>query len=33
MKSHVDDDETGDASSRAVEEDSYVHEHETAKGT
>ncbi len=33
MKSHVDDDETGDVSSRAVEEDSYVHEHETAKGT
>src|SRR5690606_11568845 len=33
MKSHEDDAETGDLSSRAVEEDSYVHEHEPAKGT
>ena len=33
MQTHQDDDETGDAASQAVEEDSYVHEHETAKGT
>jgi predicted RND superfamily exporter protein len=33
MKSHVDDDETGDISSQAVDENSYVHEHEPAKGT
>ncbi|MCP5198548.1 MAG: MMPL family transporter [Gammaproteobacteria bacterium] len=33
MKSHLDDDETGDASSMAVDADSYVHEHETVKGT
>lgn len=33
MKSHVDNIATGDASSQAVDADSYVHEHETAKGT
>jgi hypothetical protein len=33
MKSHVDNDETGDVSSQAVEADSFVHEHEAAKGT
>ena len=33
MKSHVDDDETGDLSSQAVDDNSYVHEHEPAKGT
>ena len=32
MKSHQDNIETGDASSQAVEEDSFVHEHEPAKG-
>ncbi|MEQ8233174.1 MAG: MMPL family transporter, partial [Gammaproteobacteria bacterium] len=33
MKSHVDDAETGDVSSRAVEEDAYIHEHESARRT
>jgi len=33
MKSHQDDAETGDAASKAVEEDAYIHEHETAKGS
>ena len=33
MKSHLDDAETGDVSSKAVTEDSFVHESEPAKGT
>ncbi len=33
MKSHLDDASTGDLESKAVDDEAFVHEHETAKGT